>query len=83
LGFYEQTPLSRRILDFASTLPTAEYLGSGWLFIAVKLFLVVVVIWQFRNYVEMRPEKGYVALGFIAAVGLGPGIHNLLLTVAA
>jgi len=79
LGFGERTPASRLIIEFADRLPTAEALGSGWLFVVVKLVLVGGVVVLFADYIEDEPTEGYLLLGFIAAVGLGPGVHNLLL----
>ena len=79
LGFGERTPLSRWIMEFAGELPTAELLGTGWLFIIVKVVLVGGVVVLFTDYIEEAPAEGYLLLGFIAAVGLGPGAHNLLL----
>jgi len=79
LGFGERTPLSRWILEFAAELPSAELLGTGWLFILVKLGLVGGVVVLFADMIEESPTEGYLLLGFIAAVGLGPGAHNLLL----
>ncbi|TQQ82798.1 DUF63 family protein [Halonotius terrestris] len=84
LGFGERTPLSRVILEAAAALPTADAIGTGWLFVLVKLGVVGGVIVLFRDYVEDEPTEGYLLLGLIAAVGLGPGFHNLLLfTVTA
>ena len=79
LGFGERTPVSRLILGFADRLPTAEALGSGWLFVLVKLVVVGGVVVLFADYIDDEPTEGYLLLGFIAAVGLGPGVHNLLL----
>ncbi len=79
LGFGERTPLSRWILDAAATLPTASVLGTGWLFVLVKALLVGVIVVLFADYVEEAPAEGYLLLGVIAAVGLGPGLHNLVL----
>ena len=79
LGFGERTPLSRWIMEFAAELPTAELLGTGWLFLLVKVVLVGGVVVLFADYIEETPGEGYLLLGFIAAVGLGPGTHNLLL----
>jgi len=84
LGFGERTPLSAVILEAAAALPTADAIGTGWLFVLVKLAVVGGVVVLFREYVEDEPTEGYLLLGLIAAVGLGPGVHNLLLfTVTA
>nr|WP_246282752.1 DUF63 family protein [Natronomonas halophila] len=79
LGFGEQTPLSRIIIEAAGALPTAELIGSGWLFVLVKLALAAVVVAAFEDYVREEPSEGYLFLGLIAAVGLGPGAHNVVL----
>lgn len=83
LGFGERTPLSRLIFDIAGSLPTADLLGTGWLFVVVKAALAGFVVSLFVDFVEEDPSQGYFLLGFIAAVGLGPGVHNLLLFVVA
>ncbi|MGM0605978.1 MAG: DUF63 family protein [Halobacteriota archaeon] len=82
LGFGERTPLSRVILEFSASLPTAEILGAGWLFVLVKVVIVGWIVVLFAEYVETDPVEGRLLLGFIAAVGLGPGVHNLLLFAA-
>lgn len=79
LGYGEQTPLSRAILEAAAALPTAETLGSGWLFVLVKLGVVSAVVVLFADYVTEEPAEGYPLLGVIAALGMGPGTYNLLL----
>jgi uncharacterized membrane protein len=79
LGFGEQTPLSKLIIDTAAALPTAEFIGAGWLFVLVKLLLAAVVVELFDEYVREEPVEGYLLLGLITAVGLGPGAHNVVL----
>jgi len=83
LGFGEQTPLSRAVMDAAAALPTASTLGVGWLFVLVKLALAVVVVRLLADYVRDEPAQGYLLLAVVAAVGLGPGAHNLLLFTIA
>lgn len=79
LGFGERSPVSRWVMEAAEQLPTAEALGSGWLFVLVKLVVAGSVVVLFVDYIEETPTEGYLLLGFIAAVGFGPGVHNLLL----
>jgi uncharacterized membrane protein len=79
LGFGEQTPLSRVILGAGEALPIAETVGAGWLFVLVKLVLGVAVVALFEEYVRTDPTEGYLLLGVVVAVGLGPGFHNLVL----
>ena len=83
LGFGERTPLSRAVLDVAAALPTAEVIGVGWLFVVVKLAVAAAVVWVFADLVEADPRQANLLLAVVAAVGLGPGLHNLLLFAAA
>ncbi len=83
LGFGERSPLSRLILDAGAALPTAEYVGAGWLFVLVKLVVACFVVTVLADYVREEPDEGYLLLGLVAAVGLGPGVHNLLLFTIA
>jgi uncharacterized membrane protein len=83
LGFGEQTPLSALIMEFAGTLPTADLLGVGWLFVVVKTLLACAVVALMAEYVRDEPGEGYLVLALVTAVGLGPGAHNVLLFVAA
>lgn len=79
LGASEEVPLSLVILEAGRALPTAEYVGGGWLFVAVKVALALVIVGLFREYVEDAPRQGRALLALLAAVGLGPGAHNVLL----
>ncbi|TKX74211.1 DUF63 family protein [Halorubrum sp. GN11_10-6_MGM] len=83
LGFGERTPVSRILLEIEG-LPSVPVLGEGWLFLLVKLAVASAVVWLFAAYVREDPAEGYLLLGFVAAMGLGPAAHNLLLfSVAA
>ncbi|MFC4543983.1 DUF63 family protein [Halosolutus amylolyticus] len=79
LGTAETVPLSRLLLEAGGSLPTAAYIGSGWLFVLVKVVLSLLILGLFKEYVQETPRQGRTILGLIAAVGLGPGVHNLLL----
>ncbi|MFB6165189.1 MAG: DUF63 family protein [Haloarculaceae archaeon] len=82
LGTGERSPLPRAIMGVARSLPTADAIGSGWLFVLVKVVIAVGVLWLFADYLEDEPAQASVLLGVIAAVGLGPGTQNLLLFAA-
>ncbi|WP_200530658.1 DUF63 family protein [Halorubrum sp. LN27] len=82
LGFGERTPVSRILLELGG-LPSLPVLGEGWLFLLVKLAVASAVVWLFAEYVRETPAEGYLLLGFVAAVGLGPAAHNLLLFAIA
>jgi uncharacterized membrane protein len=83
LGFGERTPLSRVIIEAAAALPTADAIGAGWLFVVVKLVVASVVVVLLADLMREDPREGSLLLGFVAAVGLGPGAHNLLLFAIA
>lgn len=83
LGFGERTPVSRLILELDG-VPSLPVLGETWLFLLIKLVVASAIVWLFAEYVREAPAEGYLLLGLVAAVGLGPGVHNLLLfSVAA
>lgn len=79
LSASEEVPVSRLILEAGAALPTAEFIGGGWLFVLVKVVLSLVVLGLFTEYVQEEPRQARTILGLIAAVGLGPGVHNVLL----
>ncbi|WP_123534911.1 DUF63 family protein [Halosimplex salinum] len=79
IGTGERTPIPRRIMDFAETLPTYSYLGKGWLFAVVKLVLAMGIVLLLADLVEEEPSQGNLLLAFVAAVGMGPAANNLFL----
>jgi len=79
LGASEEVPVSRLILEAGSQLPTAEYIGGGWLFVLIKIVLPLAILGLFTDYVREEPRQARLFLLLIAAVGLGPGMHNILL----
>ncbi len=83
LGVSEEVPASRFILETSASLPTAEYIGAGWLFVLVKISLAVAILWLFTDFVREEPVKARLLLAVMAAVGLGPGTHNVLLFLIA
>lgn len=83
LGFGEQTPLSAILIETGAGLPPANVFGAAWLFVLVKLVVAVLVLFAFRDYVREEPAEGSLLLGAVAAVGLGPGAHNIVLFAIA
>jgi uncharacterized membrane protein len=79
LGTGERSLVPARIIEFARGLPTEPFIGAGWLFVVVKLFVAAFVVVAFADYVREEPERGTLLLAGIAAVGLGPATNNLLL----
>ena len=79
LGATERSFLPRAIMDVAADLPTAETLGTGWLFVVVKVLVAVLVVVLFADYVSDEPERGNLLFAAIAFVGLGPALNNFLL----
>jgi uncharacterized membrane protein len=81
MGFGEQTPLSRIVIETGAALVPGA--GGGWLFVLVKTALAAVVLVVLADYVEEDPRWGSILVGAVAAVGLGPGAHNVVLFVIA
>ncbi|MFC7026407.1 DUF63 family protein [Halomicroarcula sp. GCM10025324] len=79
LGIGERSPLPREIMEFAGSLPTAPVLGTGWLFILVKLVVAVGVVVLMHQYLEDEPAEASLLVSFVAAVGLGPATNNVVL----
>lgn len=77
LGFGERSPLSRIILELG--VPSVPVLGEAWLFVLVKLVVSGGVVSLFAPTVREAPREGFLLVAFVAAVGLGPAVHNLLL----
>ena len=79
IGFEERSVLSARIMEFAAGLPTAEYIGSGWLFVVVKMLLAVLIVVGFADYVSEEPTRGNLFFALIVALGIGPAMNNIFL----
>jgi uncharacterized membrane protein len=82
MDFVERTPLSRLLIDVAVDVPV-PVLGAGWLFVLVKLLLGAGVAWLLAPTVHDEPRIGFLILVLVIAVGLGPGVNNVLLFTVA
>jgi uncharacterized membrane protein len=83
LGFGEQTPLSRIVIDIGGQVATLPFLGRAWLFVLVKVALATGIVVALGEFAREEPQRGFLVLGGVAAVGLGPGVHNLVLFAIA
>lgn len=79
LNVTERSVLSARIMEFAADLPTAAYLGSGWLFVVVKMLLAAFIVIGFADYVRDEPTRGNLFFALIVALGIGPAMNNIFL----
>lgn len=79
IGVAERSPIPRLIMDLAGRLPTAETIGSGWLFIFVKVVVAMVVVVSMDEYLNEEPVEASLVLSAITAVGLGPATNNFVL----
>ncbi len=79
LGAGERSAVPLEILEFAADLPTAEVLGTGWLFVVIKTVLASVIVIVFADYVHEKPTEGNLLLAIIAVLGLGPAVNNFFL----
>ncbi len=83
VGAGERSPVPRAIMDAAGTLPVADAIGVGWAFVIVKIAVAAGVLWLFVPFVKDTPRQAYLLIAALAALGLGPGVHNLLLFTLA
>jgi uncharacterized membrane protein len=83
LGAGERSTVPQAILNLAAQLPTADAIGTGWLFVLVKLFVAVSIVVLFADYVRDKPVEANLIMGVIVGVGLGPGTYNFLLFLLA
>ncbi|MDS0283395.1 DUF63 family protein [Haloarcula onubensis] len=83
LGVSERSPIPRAIMEFAGSLPTASTVGSGWLFVLVKLVVAVFVVVLMDDYLQEDPVEASLILSVVAAVGLGPATNNVVLFLFA
>lgn len=83
LGVGERSPIPRAIMEFAATLPTASAIGSGWLFVLVKIVVASAVVVLMHQYLADEPVEGSLILAVVTAVGLGPATNNFVLFLFA
>lgn len=79
LGGVERSPLADLLIQLGAQLPVVPVFETTWLFLLVKVALAVAILVLFRPFVADEPTRGHLLLALVAAVGLGPGVHNLLL----
>jgi uncharacterized membrane protein len=79
IGTGERSPLPAAIMEFAGTLPTEPFLGTGWLFVLVKLAIAVGIVLAFADIFEDAPRQGTLLFLAVVAFGLGPAVNNLVL----
>jgi len=70
-------------MEFAGSLPTASTVGSGWLFVVVKLAVAVAVVVLMDDYLREEPVEASLVLSLVVAVGLGPATNNVVLFLFA
>jgi uncharacterized membrane protein len=76
LGTVAEAPLTALATDLAAMGP--EGFGSVWPLVAAKLAVAVLTLVVAGRVVERRPVAGYLLLGVVAALGIGPGVATLL-----
>ncbi|MFC7073196.1 DUF63 family protein [Halovenus rubra] len=77
----ERSAIPRAILDFSSGLPTADLLGSGWLFVIFKTFLASAIVIYFSRGIKDNETSTNLLFAFVAALGFGPATHNFFLFI--
>jgi uncharacterized membrane protein len=77
----ERSAIPRAILEFAGDLPTADLLGTGWLFILLKAFLASAIVIYFAQDLQENETPTNLLFAFVVALGFGPAIHNFFLFI--
>lgn len=83
------TTLSWAVLNLAATVAAAGLVGLNqqllwaWGFVWTKLVLATVAIVLLTAYTRRHPDRGNLALGLVAAVGVVGGVTTLLSMVVA
>lgn len=83
LGAGERSAVPQYVLEVAADLPTAEFIGTGWLFILLKIVLASAIVILFADYVHEKPSEGNLLLLLIAVFGFGPAVNNFFLFLLA
>lgn len=81
LGAGERSLGPRAILEFAEGLPTADLLGSGWLFVLFKAFLASAIVIYFADDLKDHESQTNLLFAFVVALGMGPAVHNFFLFI--
>lgn len=79
LGYPERTPMSRAVISVGEQLPIPEAVGPAIVFVLVKIVLAIGILLLFREWTREEPQQARIVLLFVAAVGLGPAVHNIVL----
>lgn len=79
LGGAERSPIVDALIGWWSGLPTADLLGESWPFVLLKVALALALVGLIREPMEEAPSLARLVLIGVAALGLAPGVHNLLL----
>jgi uncharacterized membrane protein len=77
----ERSAIPRAIIDFTAGLPTADLLGSGWLFVLFKAFLASAIVVYFAQDLQENETPTNLLFAFVVALGFGPAIHNFFLFI--
>lgn len=75
----ERSPLVDALIGVWGDLPTAEVLGEAWPFVPLKVALALVIIALVAEPMEESPSFARLLMIAVAALGLAPGVNNLLL----
>ena len=79
LGTTERNPISALLIDATAGLPVINIMGPAGGFVVVKLLLAGVIVWLFSGMFRDDPMTGALTLEVVAASGLAPGVHNVVL----
>lgn len=76
LGRSAGGPLATATSDLLAAVAPALFVGA--VVVPVRLLGALVAVWALAEFTHSSPTRGHVALGTLAALGLGPGLARLL-----
>jgi len=77
-------PFNQFIMDTTNTIQGGEsiagvHVGDSWPFLLIKLAVPVLILAVFdEKFLDENPRYGFMLLGAIVAVGLGPGTRDMI-----
>ncbi len=72
-------PLVRQLTTLAVGLPLAEFVGTAWPVVIIRVLVATLAVFVIARYIQVHPNRGNLLLGLVAVLGLGPGAHALFL----
>lgn len=79
LGMTERNPISALVIDATADFPVVEVFGPAGGFVVMKILLAGGIVRLFSETAHDDSVTGALILEGVAATGLAPGVHNIVL----